>query len=1080
MLTFKFPKFVAAEPLATLYVVRRLCLLIALAASALGVTGQALDETIYTVGTSIQDAAHRNWGYILWQGSTPELVQNKHYAIYSKAGDATASNPFFRQAIVGVQTDPAVIKVILNRSINLGENLGELENRINNLFQKVIPAGTLRLEDKISAVIRGARNDPNYFNNLVVLAHLHPSISMCLGLAHAAILDPGLTTFEVREFDFATSRDLGVVGRVTVQAGVAIVLPPAGPPIAVPDTSPKGDLNVRLRWATPDDLRRLGLLNYGFNVYRMTKTYAEAHGYHTTPPAPAILIGLLTATTEVKQLNELPVLKNRDYTIPNAANLTIDPGNSFFADDNKRYSPGGVAFNNGDQFYYFIAPRDVLGRIGSVSPGTLVTICDRLPPNAPNGVQVVNDYSYVGGVSKQVLKVRWKQDTQKTDKVKAYYVYRWQSPADVQKLAGSPLLHRIAGPITHIPNAEFNSYIDDGGGSPSMPADAGKTWWYTVRSEDTSACGGNLSANSGPAFGVLRDRTGPDAPGGYVQINCRHPHVEPGRIESVADQNQREDTAYYTLVCERRDVGIAWAEFWALETTASSNYLGRFPITEKGLGFVSYSISRAALANLREVDFFCRVGSPDGQVSNIAIQTQAGIPKFGERRIVNFDAYTFLEKVTSVAGRKQDCIRHSPTGPGDPGGTGTVTPTVIVVTLTPGTKEYKLYRRVDNGPLTLIKQAPANFDDVSSVPIEDDSMPPNAATVCYYAQLFDEHGNPSPMTLVGGDCILISGTTPIPAPMLSALQISGTEASPKMTIKWFCPPFGIDRFNIHIAVDPDPMPVSIASALSDYISSTPTPTIYKLHGENHTNDFYTYRTPHIGPGFGNGAQFDIDVAVVQGKAYTVFITAIGKDASEGPKSNFEDGSWSPAVVTGPKVPWPARPLPPFNLFNSALDAVRLSPSIFDGVGVQIGWITDRTVVQSDKGQPFIYSDKDPMTYVHTNKIGDKLFPVAMYRVQLVNPAFPTVSGDVIQVSPLMENIAYNQQTVNGVTQTDIKDPFIRIASPPAGTNLPISPMYLVDTQPVIANARYVYLLVRFDQNHEIKEIVPSSIVEVTP
>ena len=41
-------------------------------------------------------------------------------------------------------------------------------------------------------------------------------------------------------------------------------------------------------------------------------------------------------------------------------------------------------------------------------------------------------------------------------------------------------------------------------------------------------------------------------------------------------------------------------------------------------------------------------------------------------------------------------------------------------------------------------------------------------------------------------------------------------------------------------------------------------------------------------------------------------------------------------------------------------------------------------------------------------------------------------------------------------------------------------MYLLDTQPVVAGARYIYLLVRFNDKHEIEEVVPSSIVEVTP
>lgn len=1060
---------------------KTLSIILALFSAALGVRGQALEDVIYTVGTTTRDAAARNWAYIVWQGTTPDLIQNKHFAIYSKAGDATSANPLLRQSITGVQTEPTVIQAILNRAMSLGDNLEQLESRIDNLFQKLMPPGSSSLSEKISIVIRGSLNDAGHFNNLMMLARLHPSMSMCLGMAHAAQIPAGLTTFEVREYDFANSRDLGVVGRVTVQSGVAIELPAPGAPVAVPDNSAKGNLNVELRWALPDDLRRLSLLNYGFNVFRMTKAYAEANGYHTNAPTVAQLLSGLS-NPAVLQLNRVPVLKNQDYTLATVANFALDPTNSFFADDNRRYEPGGVAFNNGDKFYYFVAGRDVLGRIGKPSPGTLVTICDKLPPDAPKGVTVLNDYNYVGGVAQQVLKVRWKQDPQTNDTVKAYYVYRWQGPDQVQALGGTPLSHRIAGPILHVPGQEFNSYVDNGSGAPALPADVNKTFWYTVRSEDNSACGGNLSANSGPAFGVLRDRVGPAAPGGYVEIVCRHPIVEPGRQAAAADRDPQDQSfAYYNLVCDRRDPGIIWAEFYAWDYTIASNYLGRvtFP-SEKSETFLRASLNRVLLDGKRDVIFYCRVGSSNGRISNYAAQTVTGIPKVGEIRNVFFDAYTLAEKIRPTAGAKQECTRHDPVGQGGTGSPTDVTPTTVVITLTPGTKEYKLYRRIDFGALTLIKQAPADFDNVTEVPIPDEAMPPNAGSICYYAQLFDEHGNPSPLTLVGGDCIIVSGSTPLPAPMLAPLEISGTEASPRMNLKWFCPPYGIDRFLVHIAVVPGPAPVSIADAMSDYVSPTPTTETYTQHGEPRTNDFWTYRTPHIGPGFGNGAQFEIELHIIQGKKYVAFIEAVGKDGSVGPRSNFEDATWSPMVLHGPQVPWPARPLPPFNLFNTGMIAQQLPPSVFDGTAVQIGSFPGRPSSIGDKKQTVIQSAQDPMTYIYTNGVGEKLFPAAMYRIQLPNPAFPVASGDVIQVSPLMENIAYNLENVNGNNFVNIKDPFIRLGNPAAGSNIPISPIYLVDTQPVIGGARYVYLLVRFDDNHEIKEVVPSSIVEVTP
>lgn len=1053
---------------------------LALLASIQSARAQALDEVVYTVGATARDASNRHWGYVLWQGDAPDLVQNKRFAVYAKQGSAAAVNPYARQAIVGVQTEPAVIQVVLNRAANLGDDFAQLESRINNLFQKIIPPGSFSLADKISIVIRGSLNDANHFNNLMALSRLHPSISLCLGMAHATLLEPGETTFEVREFDLANNADIRVVGRVTVQAGIVIELPATGIPIAVPDPSAKGDLNVRLRWGTPDGLRRLSLLNYGFNVYRMSKAFAEGNAFHVTPPSSGILIGLL-GNPNVKQLNNQPVLQNKQYTIAEAPNLVLDGTNSFFADDNRRYEPGGVPHQNGDQYYYFVAPRDVLGRIGRVSPGALVTICDRLPPNAPTGVTVVNDYKFEGGVSKQSLRVRWKQDNSGTDTVKNYYVYRWEGPGQVQVLAGNPLLRRIAGPIAHAPGQEFNTYLDDGAGAPAMPADASKTFWYTVRSEDESACGGNLSANSAPAFGVLRDRVGPAAPGGWVDLVCRRPVVVSDRYRSTPDRDQQNQSlAYYNILCTRRDAGIQWAEFWAFDRTIESNYLGRvfFKPTESVVN-VRFAIPRSALSG-RDVVFFCRVGAPNGLVSTVTVNSGVGIPTFAELREVLFNAHTEVEKFRPTPQRRGDCFRHDPVTPPNPGEPGEIDPIDVTIQLTPGTKEYKLYRRIDFGPLTLVKQGPADFDVVTAIQIPDEALPPNAASICYYGQLFDEHGNPSPLTLLGDDCILVAGTTPLPTPMLAGLQITGTEASPKMTIKWFCPPYGVERFMIHIASKPEIMPASISSVLSDYISPTPEEVVYTEDGVTETNEFFIYRTPRIGPGFGNGAQFDVEVSVAQGRKYTVFIKAVGKDESVGPRSNVEDGIWSPAIVAGPQVPWPARPLPPLNIFSTNLIATRLPASIFDGVGVLIGLTTERTTQGSTRQPGYIHSDQDPMTYIFKNADGDHLFPVAMYRVQVASAAFPVVSGDVVQVTPLMEQIAFNRQLVNGINVVTIVDPFIALVSGAAGTNVPWSLLYLLDTQPVILGAKYLYLLVRFDDQHEIEEVVPSTIVEVTP
>src|SRR5205085_1894203 len=147
--------------------------------------------------------------------------------------------------------------------------------------------------------------------------------------------------------------------------------------------SAKGDLNVKLRWATPDELRRLALLNYGFNVYRMAKIFAESRNYHLTPPPTAELRSLAGVNPDVQQVNRLPVLKAKDFDAASVLDFTspvADTNTVFIADDQNRFEPGGVPFKDGADFYYFVTARDILGRDGLVSPGALVRICKRMPP----------------------------------------------------------------------------------------------------------------------------------------------------------------------------------------------------------------------------------------------------------------------------------------------------------------------------------------------------------------------------------------------------------------------------------------------------------------------------------------------------------------------------------------------------------------------------------------------------------------------------------------------------------------------------------------------------------------------------
>jgi hypothetical protein len=136
-----------------------------------------------------------------------------------------------------------------------------------------------------------------------------------------------------------------------------------------------------------------------------------------------------------------------------------------------------------------------------------------------------------------------------------------------------------------------------------------------------------------------------------------------------------------------------------------------------------------------------------------------------------------------------DCVQHVSSG-----GNGNVAPVQISFVLTPRTHEYRLYRSINNGPLTLISRGSAIFDPSDpgrTIVRTDDVMPPSAARVCYYVQLLDEHGNGSPMVLIG--CKEITPPKP-PRPVLAQPQAAGDTNNPQVTLNWFCPTSGDHRW----------------------------------------------------------------------------------------------------------------------------------------------------------------------------------------------------------------------------------------------------------------------------------------------
>lgn len=1050
------------------------------------VTAQdAIGPFISTVGTTVRErGTGRDWAYLLWTANTPDLLNGQAHAIYSKPGDANSTAPFTRIAIVSLQTEAITLTPLLGRAALLGEDTNSLHADIDALFGN-FAARNLSLPEKLSAIVRGALKEEKHYGRLILLSRVHPSVAMALGYGHATLIAAGQTTFEVREFDRTKQSDGAVIGRVTVTAGFPVVLPAPGPPVELPRDNPRGHLNAQLRWGVPDPLRRLSLLQHGFDVWRVRKDFAQARNWHTTPPPAEALSSNSVYATNVRRINRLPLLTPKTFTLSEAANVTPPTGDQttlFVIDDNERGNSNIITtldFTNGARFLYFVTARDILGRDGLVSQGTEVQICNKLPPDALSGVEVVNDSQWINNANRQRLRVTWPQAINAPlaeQQIKAYWVYRWTNVTEM-RLKQANRSNNLISVVSHIPGQATNSYLDAGATAPTPPADLGRTFWYTVRAEDDGACSANLSAHSAPVFGVLRDRTGPNAPTGSVAGVCYDPVVDLlGKTTNGSPAGPDDSTFQFTVTGIRTSRLIDWMEFRAdVQSIGSTNVVtsfasGRIYFTGGFLGsFASYSFDVPGDRVNNSMSVTATAGFANGESGSVTID-QTIFPRLldGDQRLV------LLFKADLVPQRKdQPCSRHFAVGPGD-----VLQPIVINLQPSASSKEVRVYRRVDDGPLDLIYQRP--LTNLAILTIPDDAFPHGGGRICYFASTLDEHGNASPLTELG--CKLAFETSPPPRPQLSPIEAVGSEGSPQMVLSWFCPSVNVDRFEVGIAAVGGEINSNCAPGYLQMIPHSPIQEIQPVSAPiaaaagiplvDIAPEFTRFRTPRPGAAFGENDQFTFPVDIETGRHYIVYVRSIAKSGAHSDRSALETFYWEATIPPQPEVPWPARPMPPVgNSFGLSFDALFMpscgSTNLPGVPTVRIGYQG-----QSLRGSdcPFsLVQHGDPNTLLPTNGLGETILPIVLYRQQVTNTAFPVVSGDLVQVSPMMESIAWG---TNG-NQTVIYDPYVLVAggitinSPPAG-------IFLRDTQPVISGSRYRYFLVRFNRLGEIAEVIPAA------
>lgn len=1152
----------------------------------------SLSNLVFAVGTTLRDNVSQDWSYVLLDTADDRVLAGRRFAVFGKPGDAGSTNAFTQRGTMVQQTDTAAINALLNQSVALGDDLLSLNNALNLMFRTVPGFTNQTLPQKVRIAFQLAATDPGTAELLGLIGKGHPGFNLCRGRAFSE-LQGSVTTYELRELDPVSSAPGNVVGRVTVVPGVPVVLPAPGRPFQVVTNDPSDHLRVRVRWGAPPDLRRLSPLQFGYNVWRIARANAEAGNFHLTPPTPAQLYG----NPDFLRANAAPVMAAEELDLGNGlggAENTADRHTYFFADTGR--TTGG-AFTNGQEFYYFATARDILGRDGFVSFGGLARACRRLPPAPPRDLRVENAV-LPGSTNLPRLLVNWEQNTNATDTVTHYWIYRWTNPTAALTNDAAPTNGRIAI-VSQATGTNRNSFLDT---TPGALTDPNLTnVWFTIRAVSESACDPLLSTHSPPAWGVMRHREGPAATTGELLGSCGTPVVMfQNFVTNVI--NADTQTWNFRLTCTRRDRGIAWVQFNITNAVAgvSTNVDTIGPVyfpPDEDVAALDYPVS-AGDAYTHTFRIGCTVGTYYDQVSAAANCTlTAPVPPNQQREAIffagqllttalsssdpllnklnngNSTCYSAVNVIPDASGMVsmqflpgplpllvqaqtnntwfdvavvrpdsnlvyfvsypacligplppfRGCVLNLPANDANcdqhvarAADNGAVAPVRVRFKLTPRTREYRVYRRAGDGPLTLFAQGAAVYDPANPnklVESKDEAMPPSPTRLCYFVQTLDEHGNGSPLAFIG--CKEVKPAK-LPRPVLAEPAAAGTINSPQVVLNWFCPTAGVARFQFKIHRTDPPTPAAASgfasTALNLYSPYNRQVSYLGLNKKKKAaRQLFSeaHLTGLIGPGFGPGPQFTLTASVVANATYEISVAAVDGQGKVGPGSELWQFTWTPPVVQA-TVPWPARTTPPVRDFDSTSPgdtvlpyAPRVQAKVFYNVagtavnprypvGVRIGELLE-THNEAVSNAQTEYNDEyvdyytfsllsaDPNAGVFRSRggarAGQSLLPIVLYREQLTNALFPRVSGDITQVSPLVERVPWKYEQQGQTIYPSIPDRLFAGQYESYGLDGYYF-FYVRDLQPVQRGAKYRYYVVRFNAQREVEETIPAGDVEL--
>jgi hypothetical protein len=413
----------------------------------------------------------------------------------------------------------------------------------------------------------------------------------------------------------------------------------------------------------------------------------------------------------------------------------------------------------------------------------------------------------------------------------------------------------------------------------------------------------------------------------------------------------------------------------------------------------------------------------------------------------------------------------------------------VTVHLDEDSVEWRVFTQIDDGPLALMRQGLGQPNtDISGIR-GDVERYHHCVWVKYYVQTFDNSGNPSPLKLI--DSCYIPGATP-PVIEYVDIQPTGTTNAPTLTINWIAAPYGVDHFAVYIgAAGQDPAASWAGSGLSTNLAG-PQGSVLQWQAPNGQNEVIhvgRYDTARVGAAFGepDGNLFTVTIPVPLDRRHFVQVAAVGRCA-EGEPSAYKVAAWAaPEPPNQATVPWPARPLLDIvNITDSSIRPVFLRYYDYakaisrNTAGVIIGRVDANPNVAHLTTEGYLLPTGDEVSaYLYSLAEGsDPLLPFVLYRRQVPNALFPSVSDQYVQVTPLIESFATRLDVGYSPPRRAVIDPFLIIGKVWPDLSADDDTICVRDSLGVSAGATYQYYLMRFDSRKEPRDVLKLGTVTI--